>query len=346
MDIDQLIRENIKNLKPYSSARDEYSGEEAVFLDANENPFNEPVNRYPDPLQRKLKERIAEIKSTGVENIFLGNGSDEAIDLIIRVFCEPRQDAIVIVEPTYGMYEVAASVNDVEVQRVSLSKDFQLIAENVMDAVRENTKLLFLCSPNNPTANSFGQDVILDIINRFNGIVIIDEAYIDFSQKPGFLAVLKKFPQLVILQTFSKAWGLAGIRLGMAFAHPKIIAQLNKIKYPYNVNFLTQAKALEALDKTAYKGEWVKVLLGERDRVMKQLSAFSFFKRVYPSDANFILVKAEKPREIYLYLVKNKIIIRDRSTIKLCEGCLRITIGTKKENDILLEALKKYEQEQ
>ena len=339
--LDQLLRSNIKELKPYSSARDEYNGEAAVFLDANENPFNSPYNRYPDPHQRELKARIAEIKCVPAENIFLGNGSDEAIDIAIRAFCEPGIDNIVSISPTYGMYQVAADINNIEVRKVLLTADFQLDTRAIFDAADENTKIIFLCSPNNPTGNCFRKEDIGEIINTFQGIVIIDEAYIDFAPEKSWLPELKNNPNLIIFQTFSKAWGMAGIRLGMAFAEKSIINAFSKIKYPYNVNNLTQKKALELLNKSQNMQKWVEELLSEKQNLIAQLKKMPFVQTIYPSDANFILIKTDAPKKIYNFLVENKIIIRDRSNVALCEGCLRITVGTPEENRKLIETMKR-----
>jgi histidinol-phosphate aminotransferase len=342
MNINNLLRKNIKNLKPYSSARDEYSGDAMVFLDANENPFNEPYNRYPDPLQKALKQKISGIKNIPANQIFLGNGSDEPIDLLVRAFCEPGIDNIVTINPTYGMYQVAADTNDVEVIKVSLTADFELDSKQVLQAVNENTKLIFLCSPNNPSGNSLNKEAMHEIILNFDGIVVLDEAYIDFAPGKSLLPEIEKYPNLVILQTFSKAWGMAGIRLGMAFASLEIIQVLNKIKYPYNINILTQQKALELLDNAEQVDVWVKKLIEEREKMAKYLAKLHFVTKIYPSDANFLLVSMNDARRIYNYLVENGIIVRDRSKIHLCDNSLRITIGTMDEDIVLLQALKDY----
>ena len=337
--IDNLLRDNIRALKPYSSARDEFSGEADVFLDANENPYNSPWNRYPDPRQIKLKSRIGEIKNIPAANIFLGNGSDEPIDLLIRAFCEPGKDNIVSISPSYGMYRVAADVNNVKVIEVPLTAEFGLNADDVINSVTPSTKLIFLCSPNNPSGNALDHEGMKQIIGRFNGLVVIDEAYIDFCPEKSFLPSLKQYPNLVILQTFSKAWGMAGLRLGMAFANDQIIEVLSRIKYPYNLSVLTQQKALELLDLEEEKSEWVKVLLVERGKLIQELGKFPFVIRIYPSDANFLLVKTHDPKGIYEYLMDEKIIVRDRSGIRLCEGCLRISVGSPEENTLLINAL-------
>lgn len=340
MDIIKLLRKNIADLKPYSSARDEYSGEAMVFLDANENPFNEPYNRYPDPYQRTLKEKIAKLKKTVVEQLFLGNGSDEAIDLLIRAFCEPGKDNIVTMHPTYGMYKVAADINNVEVKQVSLTENFDLDDTALLKAVDKHTKLLFLCSPNNPTGNSLEKEAILNTINNFDGLVILDEAYVDFAPGKSLLPKLHLYPNLVILQTFSKAWGMAGIRLGMAFASPKIIDILNKIKYPYNLNILTQQKALELTDVTRNIEKWVKLIVAERQKMAELLKEFPFVTQVYPSDANFLLVKMHDAQGVYQYLVEKGVVVRDRANVHLCKDSLRITIGSSDENNQLWKTLK------
>ena len=338
--IDKLLRENIRALKPYSSARDEFSGEADVFLDANENPYNSPWNRYPDPRQMKLKTRIGEIKNIPVANIFLGSGSDEPIDLLIRAFCEPGKDNIVSISPTYGMYRVAADVNNVKVIEVPLTEEFGLEADNVLNAVSPSTKLIFLCSPNNPSGNALNDKEMKRIVAGFNGVVVVDEAYIDFCPDKSFLPSLKKYPNLVILQTFSKAWGMAGLRLGTAYADANIVEVLSRIKYPYNLSVLTQNKALELLSFEEKKSEWVKVLLGERSKLIQELGQFPFVIKIFPSDANFLLVKTFDPKGIYHYLTEEKIIVRDRSEIRLCDGCLRISVGSPEENITLINALK------
>lgn len=341
--LNQLLRKNILQLKPYSSARDEYTGEEGTFLDANENPFNTPYNRYPDPHQRRLKGMIAELKELDDDQIFLGNGSDEPIDLIYRAFCEPGIDNVISIDPTYGMYQVAADVNNIGFRKVLLTADFQLDTKDLLAAADENTKLLWICSPNNPTGNCFKQEDIVELLNNFSGIIVLDEAYIDFSPEKSFLPHLKEYPNLIILQTFSKAWGMAGIRLGMAFARPEIIQILSKIKYPYNVNILTQQKAMELLTQNKDKtNEWKELLLSQRESVKIELEKFSFVQTIYPSDANFLLIKVEGAKKIYSFLANQEIIIRDRSSVALCDGCLRITIGSPEENQVLLEALKQY----
>lgn len=339
MDISNLLRKNIQALKPYSSARDEYSGEAMVFLDANENPFNQPYNRYPDPLQKELKKKISEISGKSSERIFLGNGSDEPIDLLIRAFCEPGIDNIVSIDPTYGMYQVAAGINNVQVIKVPLTADYQLDSELLLKSVNENTKLIFLCSPNNPTGNCLQREEMFRVIRDFSGIVVLDEAYIDFAPGKSLLPELEGFQNLVILQTFSKAWGMAGIRLGVAYASEEIIQVLNKIKYPYNLNILTQQKALELLGQRETVQEWVELIISERKKMETKLAAFPFVIKIFPSDANFLLVKMHDARGIYEYLVEKGIIVRDRSKVYLCEDSLRITIGSPEENKTLLKAL-------
>ncbi len=338
--LSSFLRPNIAELQPYSSARDEYSGAEALFFDANENPFNTPYNRYPDPYQQELKKKIGTLKGIKPETIFLGNGSDEAIDLLFRAFCVPGKDNVVSIDPTYGMYQVAADINDVEVKRVLLTKEFELDAKALLNTTDENTKMIFICSPNNPTANCFIEQDMIKVIERFEGIVVIDEAYIDFAPEKSLLGKLENYPNLVILQTFSKAWGVAAIRLGMAYASKEIISVLSSIKYPYNVNLLTQEKALELLDNEKQKQAWVEIILKEKKRLAIAFEKNPLIKKIYPSDANFLLIKVDNPTEIYNFMVNNKLIIRDRSKVALCEGCLRITVGTAEENDKLIEALK------
>lgn len=335
----ELVRENIWNLKPYSCARDEFKGEAKAYLDANENPFNTLYNRYPDPLQWAVKEKIAELKYVKPSQIMLGVGSDEPIDLIFRVFCEPKQDNVVAINPTYGMYGVCADINNVEYRQVNLEEDFSLDADKVLKSVDENTKVIFLCSPNNPTGNLLNEAQIEKILKGFDGIVVIDEAYIDFSDKPSWLTKLKKYPQLVILQTFSKAWGLAAARCGMAFASEEIISFFNKVKYPYNINILTQKLILEKLEQVEIKNNWVKEILSQRSLMIEELNNLSIVKHIYPSDSNFVLVKVDDANLRYKQLVDNGIIVRNRNSVTLCENCLRITIGTAQDNKELLKAL-------
>jgi histidinol-phosphate aminotransferase len=339
----ELTRPNIWALKPYSSARDEYNGAAAsVFLDANENPYNLPHNRYPDPLQRDLKAELTRIKQVKAENIFLGNGSDEAIDLVFRAFCEPGVDNVVAIDPTYGMYKVCADVNNVEYRKVLLDDAFQFTADALLAATDEHTKLIFLCSPNNPTGNDLLRTEIEKTLATFSGLVIIDEAYNDFSSAPSFLQQLDKYPNLVVFQTFSKAWGCAAIRLGMAFASAEIISIFNKIKYPYNVNQLTQQQALSMLQRYDEIEGWVKELIAERGRLMDAFSTLTCVKEIFPSDANFFLARVTDAGAIYNYLVAKGIIVRNRSSISLCGNCLRVTVGTPAENKTLLEALQAY----
>ncbi|WP_277235445.1 histidinol-phosphate transaminase [Phocaeicola salanitronis] len=341
--LQELTRPNIWALKPYSSARDEYSGKTAsVFLDANENPYNAPNNRYPDPLQKELKALIAPVKKVKPEQIFLGNGSDEAIDLLFRAFCRPGIDNVVAIHPTYGMYQVCADINDVEYRKVLLDEKFQFKAEDLLRASDENTKLIFLCSPNNPTGNNLDAKEIITLLREFQGIVIVDEAYIDFSTQPSFIGILDEYPNLVILQTFSKAWGCAAIRLGMAFASPDIIGIFSKIKYPYNINLLTQQEALRMMQRHYEVQRWISTLLEERARLMQAFTQLPCCKKVFPTDANFFLTRVSNAKAIYDYLVDQGIIVRNRSNITRCEDCLRITVGTRPENDALLEALRNY----
>jgi len=350
MDINKLQRENIKNLRPYSTARDEYKGQASIFLDANENSYGSPLtqatsgdknyNRYPDPLQLDLKDAIGKIKGVPIENTFLGNGSDEAIDLLFRAFCEPGQDNVIILPPTYGMYEVSANINNVEVRKVNLLPSFQLDLDGIAEAIDENTKLIFICSPNNPTGNSIVRTDIETVLANFNGLVVIDEAYINYAKQRTFIKELTEYPNLVILQTFSKAWGLAALRLGMAFAARPVIDVLNKVKPPYNINQATQDIALNALQNIEQVNEWIKITVAERENLSNELAALPMVKKVYPSDANFILIEVEDALNTYNSLVDEGIIIRDRSKVTLCEGCLRITIGTSEENKTLLETLK------
>jgi len=346
MDINDLVRENIKNLRPYSTARDEFKGQASVFLDANENSYGSPLpanyNRYPDPLQLDLKDAISKIKGVPIENTFLGNGSDEAIDLLFRAFCNPGKDNVIVLPPTYGMYEVSANINDVEIRKVSLLPDFQLDMEKIAETIDKNTKLIFICSPNNPTGNSINREDIETILANFNGIVVVDEAYINYARQKTFIQELTEYANLVVLQTFSKAWGLAALRLGMAFSSTKVIDVLNKIKPPYNINQATQDLAFEAIKNIAQVNEWIKESVAERDRLSKALSGINIVTKVYPSDANFILTEVTDALKIYDTLVEQGIIVRDRSKVTLCEGCLRITVGTKEENDKLLTVLENF----
>ena len=347
MDINSLQRENIKNLRPYSTARDEYKGQASVYLDANENSFGSPLpadyNRYPDPLQLDLKDAISKIKGVPIENTFLGNGSDEAIDLLYRAFCEPAKDNVIILPPTYGMYEVSANINNVEVRKINLLPNYQLDLDSIAEAIDANTKMIFICSPNNPTGNSIIRTDIETILTNFNGLVVIDEAYINFAKQRSFIKELTEYPNLVILQTFSKAWGLAALRLGMAFAGRPTIDILNKVKPPYNINQATQDLALAALQNINQVNECIKLTVEERDKLSTDLLTIPVVKKVYPSDANFILAEVTDATDIYDFLVNQGIIVRDRSKVTLCEGCLRISIGTPAENQTLLTALKNYQ---
>jgi histidinol-phosphate aminotransferase len=343
-DIDALMRPNIRRMKPYSSARHEFEGEAELFLDANENPFNNGLNRYPDPLQQALKQKIADIKAVKAEQIFLGNGSDEAIDLLFRIFCEPSTDNVIILPPTYGMYQVAADIANVEIREVPLNKDFQPDFYELSAVWDEHTKIIFFCSPNNPTGNSLDADIMEKVLNNFHGIVVVDEAYIDFSEQLSFLNMLGRYNNLVVMQTLSKAWGLAGIRLGMAFASTGLIQLFNKVKAPYNINQLTQEKALEILEQNEATKSFINIILEQRKILEKKLPNFTFVKKLYPSDANFILVKVDHANALYNFLLSNKIVVRNRSSVPGCEDCLRITVGTPEENQILLDALLRYEQ--
>ena len=343
-DLKSLLRKHISNVKPYSSARDEYEGELGVFLDANENTIGSTTseglyNRYPDPLQWDVKRELAKLKNIGQKQIFLGNGSDEPIDLLVRACCEPYHDNIIQMPPTYGMYQVSADINAVSVIDVRLSDNFQLSSKKVLDAVTPHTKIIFICSPNNPTGNNLDRNEILTIIQSFSGLVVVDEAYIDFSTQASFIDQIGTYPNLVVLQTFSKAWGLANLRLGMAFASEEIIAIMNRIKPPYNINGVTQQLALDALKNVALKERMVEAINSERAKLVQAFENFSFVLSVYPSDTNFILVKTTDAIGIYNQLVAQKIIVRNRNNVTLCEGCLRITVGTASENEALLSAL-------
>lgn len=341
--LEELTRPNIWSLAPYSSARNEYAGREArVFLDANENPYNQPFNRYPDPLQLELKTALSKVKGIPAENIFLGNGSDEAIDLPYRCFCNPGVDNVVAIEPTYGMYKVCADINDVEYRPVLLDEHYQITAEKLLAATDAHTKIIWLCTPNNPTGNCLKREEVIKVIEGFEGLVIVDEAYSDFSSQKTLRSELAKYPNLIVLNTMSKAWGCAAIRLGMAFASEEIISIFNKVKYPYNVNQLTQLQALEALKDPYEVDNWVKILLQERSRMMDAFELLPICEKVYPTDANFFLAKMTDATKIYNYLVDKGIIVRNRHRVQLCQNCLRITIGTKSENSELIAALRQY----
>jgi histidinol-phosphate aminotransferase len=345
-DLNNLLRDNIKRLVPYSTARDEFKGEAAVFLDANENSYGSPLpvayNRYPDPMQWKVKYKLADIKGVPPQNIFLGNGSDEVIDVLYRSFCRPGIDNVVLFPPTYGMYEVSANINDVIVRKVSLTPEYQLDIPALQEAVDEHTKLIFICSPNNPTGNSIDRSDIEMILNNFDGIVVIDEAYINFARQKTFINELTEYPNLVVMQTLSKAWGLAALRVGMAFAGEEIINVLNKVKPPYNINQAAQDLVLEALENVVTVNEWIKDTVVERDRLSAALVGLPQILEVYPSDANFILTKTIDAKGIYNHLVEKGIIVRDRSKVELCNGCLRITVGTPEENVTLVEVIKQF----
>ena len=341
--LEQLTRKNIWSLAPYSSARNEYAGREArVFLDANENPYNQPFNRYPDPLQLELKAQLSKVKGVPADCIFLGNGSDEAIDLPYRCFCEPGKDNVVAIEPTYGMYKVCADINDVAYRPVLLDEQYQITADKLLAAADAHTKIIWLCTPNNPTGNCLNRDEVVKVIEQFDGLVIVDEAYSDFASQRSLRFDLAQYPNLIVLNTMSKAWGCAAIRLGMAFASKEIIDLFNKVKYPYNVNLLTQQQALEALKRPIDVEEWVKVLLQERTRMMQAFAELPICEKVYPTEANFFLAKMTDATRIYNYLVDQGIIVRNRTRVQLCQNCLRITIGTKSENSELISALRQY----
>lgn len=350
--LENIVRKNIKDLSAYSSARAEYKGKEGVFLDANENAFGTPVqlkesdlalNRYPDPLQISVKEKLGSIKGLPIENIFLGNGSDEAIDILYRTFCVPGKDNVIICPPTYGMYEVSANINDVEILKVPLLPEtFQLDTENILSSIDANTKLIFICCPNNPTGNGVSRNSIKTILENFKGIVVIDEAYINFASYRSLIPELMNYPNLVVLQTFSKAWGMAGLRVGMAFASEPVIDLFNKIKPPYNINSVSQNLILKALDNVAQINTWIRQVVTERERLSMEIAKLLDVINVYPSDANFILVKMKDASAVYDFLASNKIIVRDRSKVVLCENCLRITVSTKEQNDILIQILNQF----
>lgn len=343
-DLNTLVRRNIRDLKPYSSARDEFKGEASVFLDANENSLGSPLtkwyNRYPDPLQLKVKEKISFIKQIPVDHIFLGNGSDEAIDLLYRCFCEPGIDEVIVFPPTYGMYEVSANINNVKTVKVPLTQDFQLDLAALEQAIKPITKIIWICSPNNPSGNAIDRQDIEMILNNFDGLVVVDEAYVNFSKHQSFLNMIDEYPNLVVLQTLSKAWGLAGLRVGMAFASVDIIGYLNKVKPPYNISQPVQELALEALDEIGQVNDMIRELVDSRELLKKELLLIPGVIKVYPSDANFLLVKIKDAKEMYDYLIQRGIVVRDRSNVLLCDDCLRITIGTKRENAALIDAIK------
>jgi histidinol-phosphate aminotransferase len=342
-ELNKLIRPNIKTLKPYSSAKDEYTGDAKILLDANENSLGSPLtkwyNRYPDPYQRQLKEKLAFVKQIAVNQIFIGNGSDECIDILFRTFCEPGKDNIIICPPTYPMYEVSANINDIKVQNAPLLADYQLNVAHIEQLVNEHTKIIWICSPNNPTGNSLDRIDIETILNHFDGIVVIDEAYINFSKQKSFVQSLIDYPNLVVLQTLSKAWGLAGLRLGMCFANPDIIGYMNKVKAPYNINIVTQELVLQALEEVGQVNDMIKLLVDMRNALAQVIASMPHVIQVFPSDTNFILVKIPKARKLYEFLMSKGIIVRDRSALALCEDSLRITVGTEQENTLLVDAM-------
>ncbi len=342
-ELDKLIRPNIKTLKPYSSAKDEYTGAAKILLDANENSLGSPLtkwyNRYPDPYQKQLKEKLAFVKQIAANQIFIGNGSDECIDILFRTFCEPGKDNIIICPPTYPMYEVSANINDIAVQKAPLLSDYQLNVAHIEQLVNANTKIIWICSPNNPTGNSLDRIDIETILNHFDGIVVIDEAYINFSKQKSFVQSLIDYPNLVVLQTLSKAWGLAGLRLGMCFASPDIIGYMNKVKAPYNINIVTQELALQALEEVGQVNDMIQLLVDMRNALAEVIASMPHVIQVFPSDTNFILVKIPQARKLYEFLMSKGIIVRDRSALELCEDSLRITVGTEQENTLLVDAM-------
>ena len=342
-ELDKIIRPNIKTLKPYSSAKDEYTGAAKILLDANENSLGSPLtkwyNRYPDPYQKQLKEKLAFVKQIAANQIFIGNGSDECIDILFRTFCEPGKDNIIICPPTYPMYEVSANINDITVQNAPLLADYQLNVAHIEQLVNERTKIIWICSPNNPTGNSLDRLDIETILNQFDGIVVIDEAYINFSKQKSFVQSLIDYPNLVVLQTLSKAWGLAGLRLGMCFANPDIIGYMNKVKAPYNINIVTQELALQALEEVGQVNDMIKLLVDMRNALAQVIASMPHVIQVFPSDTNFILVKIPHARKLYEFLMSRGIIVRDRSSLALCEDSLRITVGTEQENTLLVDTM-------
>jgi len=346
-DLNKLLRNNIRQLVPYSSARDEFKGTAQIFLDANENSFGSPLptayNRYPDPMQWKVKYKLADIKGVPPQHIFLGNGSDEVIDVLYRALCNPGVDNVILCPPTYGMYEVSAHINDVVIRNVSLTEDFQLDMPALQQAIDEHTKLIYICSPNNPTGNSINREDIELLLNNFDGILVVDEAYINFARQKTFIQELTEYPNLVVMQTLSKAWGLAALRVGMAFASEEIIQVMNKIKPPYNISQAAQELALQALENVQQVNEWIRETVIERDKLSAALAQLPLVTKVYPSDANFILARTTDAKGIYQYLVGLGIVVRDRSKVELCAGCLRITVGTPEENETLINALSTIE---
>lgn len=349
INIQHLVRENIKNLRPYSTARHEFTGQASIMLDANENSLGSPIslhanalNRYPEPIPSRLINKISSIKGIPPKNIFTGNGSDEAIDLLFRIFCEPGIDNVITLNPTYGMYSVAASINDVQVKEVALDENFQIHIPAIIEAIDNHTKMIFICSPNNPSGNSIHRNDIEIVLHNFDGIVVIDEAYINYAKQKSFSQEIIEYPNLIVLQTLSKAWGMAALRLGLAFAQEEIIALMNQVKYPYNINLATQELALQGLEKIDQVNHWTKETINQRTWLEDKLAQLSFVQKIYPSDANFLLVKMDEAEDIFHYLQKQGVIVRNRNNVKGCEGCLRITIGTENENHQLIEELKKY----
>ncbi|MGN6417637.1 MAG: histidinol-phosphate transaminase [Pseudobacter sp.] len=344
--LDDLLRPNIKNLVPYSSARDEFKGEASIFLDANENSYGSPLtkwyNRYPDPLQHKVKDKLSEVKGVPASNIFIGNGSDECIDILIRAFCEPGKDNIIICPPTYGMYEVSANINDVYIKKVPLTAEFQLDLPAIEEAVDDNTKIIFICSPNNPTGNTLNREDVEVVLNNYWGIVAIDEAYINFSRFRSFTQEMEDYPNLVVMQTLSKAWGLAALRIGLGFASEAIINVMNKVKPPYNINQASQDLALKALEEVGMVNDMIKEIVAQRGMLEAELAKLPVVQKIYPSDANFLLVRVTDAKAIYNYLLGKGVVVRDRSSVTLCEGCLRITVGTEAENKAVLAYLQSY----
>ncbi len=342
MDLKKIVRENIYNLEPYSCARNEFSGEASVWLDANESPYNEPYNRYPDPLQLEVKRLISQQRGVVADQIFLGVGSDECIDMVYRVFCRPGVDNVVAIEPTYGMYEVCAAVNDIEYRRAPLTADFAIDIEKIFEKIDTNTKVVWICSPNNPTGNAFSRDAIEAVCAGFSGIVVVDEAYVDFSTKGSMATQLYRYPNLVVMQTLSKAWASASVRLGAAFASKEIIDIFNKVKYPYNINLLTQRYAIDMLSRKEQVAEWVARLVAERKRLAERLPAIACVEKVFDSDANFLLVRVTDADAVYAYLQGRGIVVRNRNRVALCKGCLRFSVGTEEENNALISALEEY----
>ncbi len=342
MDIKSIVRENIAKLKPYSSARSEFKGAASVWLDANENPYNMPNNRYPDPLQIKVKEGIKAVRGVEVDQIFLGVGSDECIDLAYRIFCEPKVDNVVAISPTYGMYEVCADINDVEYRKVALDADFEFDADELLAAADEHTKIIWICSPNNPTGNSYSLDKIKYVCDNFRGIVVVDEAYIDFSSQGSMVQMLEQTPNMIVMQTFSKAWGSAAVRLGIAFASAEIISYYNNVKYPYNINILTQNYAIELLQQHEQVKAWVAQLMENRTWLAAELGKIAYVQHIYPTDANFVLIRVADANALYAYLCAEGIIIRNRNSVELCHGCVRITVGTETENKEWIDKMLAY----